>query len=236
MLSIIIPVYNEESILEKSIETLRQYLSRGQFSYEILVVNNGSTDATAEIGKRLMVQYPWFRFLSVPERGAGKAFALAVREARGEFLVFIDADLSSELMFLDYARDLLIHCDMLVGSKLMGHQRRSLVRIVGSQFYILLSQLFFGLTVSDYSIGAKAFRKSAILDVLPFLDSWTGYILELCLYLHLQGKRIVQIGIECDDQRASHFNLWYEAYYRYRHIFRCWRLLRDKKSWLYRSF
>ena len=225
-LSILIPVFNEEELLSSTATTLKSYLESRVSDFELVVVNNGSTDRTAAIGAELQATYPWFRFFSLDEQGPGRAFVRAVREARGEYLISLDADLSGELCFIDYSLDLLRHTDMLVGSKSMGKQQRSFVRVVASQVYILFTQLLFGLTISDYSIGAKAFRRSSILDQLDGLDPWTGYILELVLRLERNGKRVLQVGINCSDSRQSRFNLLHEGLYRYRHLFQSWRRLR----------
>jgi glycosyltransferase involved in cell wall biosynthesis len=230
VISILIPVYNEEDILEASAIRLHEYLSALNLDHELVVTSNGSTDATETIGRALETRYPWFRFYVLSEKGVGTAFAHGVTHARGEYVVSLDIDLSFELRFIDYVRDLLQHGDMIVGSKTMGRQRRSLLRVLASQMYILMAQLLFNLTISDYSIGCKAYRRSAILPALEHLDSWTGYVVELAVWFNLQGKKIIQIGVDCDDRRKSHFNLLHEGFYRYLHLYRVWRAAR-KDSW-----
>ncbi len=224
-LSILIPVCNEELLLESTAKRLEGYLAT-RASFELVVVNNGSTDQTEQIGSRLAATYPWFRFFTQSEKGPGRAFVRAVQESSGEYLISLDADLSGELCFIDYSLDLLRHSDMLVGSKSMGKQQRSFVRVVASQVYILFTQLLFGLTISDYSIGSKAFRRASVIDLLDGLDPWTGYVLELVLRLERSGRRVIQIGIDCVDDRESRFNLLHEGLYRYRHLFQLWRRLR----------
>jgi glycosyltransferase involved in cell wall biosynthesis len=233
MISIFIPVYNEEQILADNAQTLHKFLNEQNLEHEIVVVSNGSTDRTTEIGKELQTKLPWFRFFETDERGAGRAFALGVKEARGEFLITVDADLSSGLDFIPSALNLLKHNEMVVGSKSLGQQKRSLIRIVASQLYISIAQTVFDLNVTDYSIGVKGFRRESLLPILAHLDKWTGYIFEICLYLHCHQKQIVQIGVTCEDTRKSHFNLMHEGVYRYHHLFKCWLIFRNKNSWLY---
>ena len=231
MISVVIPVYNEAELLARSVRTVNEYLVMRTIEHEVVVVSNGSTDSTVQAARALAEENSWLRVVELPERGPGAAFVAGVREARGEFIVSLDADLSSELKFLDFANDLLKYADMVVGSKTLGRQRRSAVRVIGSQLYLLFTYLLFDLTISDFSIGAKAYRRDAILSALSHLDTWTGYVFELCLYLRLRGKRILQIGIECDDKRKSRFNLIHEAFHRYTHLFRCRRLLSEPHSW-----
>jgi glycosyltransferase involved in cell wall biosynthesis len=231
MITVLIPAYNEEAILESSVKKLHSFLTEKTVDHEILVISNGSTDRTEEIGKRLEKEYPWFRILTLPKRSVGRAFELGVKEARNEDVISIDADLSSDLNFIVYAQELLHRCDMVVGSKTLGRQFRSILRVAGSQLYIFFVQYFFELALTDFSMSCKAVKRSAALPALSHLDSWTGYILELCLYMRLKGKKIVQIGVDCNDRRKSRFSLTHEVFYRYAHLYRTWRKLRENQSW-----
>lgn len=234
MLSILIPVYNEEALLEQSVQRIHRHLEASGIAHEVLVTSNGSTDRTAAIGGQLAASHSWFRFFDLRERSVGKAFVNGVQNARGEYIVCVDIDLSIELNFLDYAADLLKFADMVAGSKTMGRQRRGLIRVLGSQLYILFTLALFDLTLSDYSMGAKAFRRESILEALPHLDDWTGYVFELALFLKNRGRKIIQIGVDCEDTRKSRFNLIHEGFYRYRHLFLTHRRSRMPGSWLAR--
>lgn len=229
--SILIPVYNEELILEKNVLRLHDYLSKLEIKHEIIVTSNGSTDKTISIGERLASNHSWFHFFHLPEKSVGKAFANGVKQAQGEFIVCQDADLSSDIEFILHAIGLLEYSDMVIGSKSFGHQRRTLLRILGSQVYILITQVWLHLAITDFSMGAKAFRRSSVLPIVDYIDHWTGYILEIYLYLRQKGMRIVQIGVDCNDERKSRFNIIHEGFYRYRHLYRCFKKLKDPKSW-----
>jgi len=232
MYSILIPVFNEEEILETNVLRVHDYAEKLGLEHELIVVSNGSTDSTEKIGNSMAAEYGWFRFFSLEDKGPGLAFSKGVREAKGERIITLDADLSSELTFLEFARDLLPHAEVVVGSKTMGSQRRGPIRVIGSQTYILFTQIFFSLTISDYSLGAKAYRRESILPLLDRLDSWTGYVFEICAFIQSNGGRIIQVGIECEDTRASRFNLFHEGIYRYRHLFRTYKKVRKSGSWL----
>lgn len=235
MITVLFPVYNEEEILRDSVLQVHRYLEERGFLYEIVAVSNGSTDRTVAIGTEMAREYPWFRFFHIEERGVGRAFVVGAREARGESIISLDIDLPTELSFIDYAQDLLKYCDMVVGSKSMGNQSRALTRVLGSQLYILVAQLVFRLTISDYAPSTKAFRRDALLKALQHLDPWTGYVFELCLYFRIHNLRVVQIGVDCEDRRKSRFNLFHEGFYRYSHLYRCFKALRNRSSWYYTS-
>ena len=231
LVSILIPVFNEEKILEQTALRLHDYLKKLDIKHEILVTSNGSTDKTVSIGKKLDDEYSWFRFFSIPQKSVGKAFANGVKEAKGEYIISQDADLSSDIEFILHAVGLLQYCDMVIGSKSFGSQRRTLLRVLGSQVYILITQVWLGLAMTDFSMGAKAFRRSSVLPAVDYIDNWTGYILEIYLYLREKGMRVVQIGVDCKDERKSRFNIFHEGFYRYGHLYRCIQKLKDPKSW-----
>jgi len=241
MISILIPVYNESDTLAPSLAKLAAYLtdvgliSAGSQDYsqvEVLITDNGSTDRTFEIVQELALKYPWVVPNRIPQRGPGRAFSSAAMRARGDIIITLDIDLSSDLKFIEYARDLLQYADCVVGSKTMGNQRRTVLRILGSQFYIMCAQVLFDLTISDYSIGCKAFRRAVILPVVQHLDPWTGFMLEAVLYLKSRCHTILQISIDCNDTRKSRFSLLHEGLFRFRHMARCRKLLRTPGTWL----
>ncbi len=226
MISIIIPTYNEESIIESSLAKVQTHLSRIGVVHEIIVADNGSTDSTREIVRRLAQEDLTIRLVEVAPRGPGLAFQAAVKAAKFEDLVSLDADLSSEMIFIEYALELLKFSSMVVGSKTFGHQKRKLLRVLGSQAFILVTQVMLNVTIADFSLGSKAYRRSHILPHLDRLDPWTGYVLEVALLLAQDGRKVVQIGVDCHDTRRGHFNLFYEAAYRFRHLFNLWRRTR----------
>ena len=236
MLSIVIPVYNEEALFEESVSRISHFCDKSGIAFEVIAVSNGSTDKTSEIGERLAAELPWFTFETISKRGVGRAFKGGCQIAKGDTIVSIDLDLPSDMQFLEYAARLEGSYDLLIGSKFMGYQQRSLLRLFGSQLYVILTQFFFGLTVSDYSPDSKAFRKEFIRPILRHLDPWTGYVLEASLYARIQKLRILQVSIDVCDTRPSSFNLFYEGYYRYRHFFRTWIESKRKSSWFHRSF
>jgi glycosyltransferase involved in cell wall biosynthesis len=232
MYSLFIPVFNEEEILEENTLRVHDYASKFKLEHEVVIVSNGSDDGTVAIGERLAKEHKWLKFFSLEEKGPGLAFVKGVRESSGQWIITLDADLSSELTFIEFARDLLPHADMVAGSKTMGSQRRGVVRVIGSQTYILFTQILFNLTISDYSLGAKAYRRDSILPLLDNIDHWTGYVFEICAHIQGQGGKIIQVGIECDDTRVSRFNLFHEGFYRYKHLFNTFKKIRSSPNWL----
>lgn len=237
MISLMIPVYNEERILRENVLRLSSWLESRAIPFEILVVDNGSTDQTPAICAELQSCHSWFRSFQIPIRSVGKAFAKGVREARSSLVISLDADLSVDLSFIEQAQTLMMSAKdvaMVVGSKTLGDQKRSLLRVLGSQIYLMVTQILFQMTITDFSMGAKAYRKEVILPILDEIDDWTAYVFEICVWLVHNKRTVLQIGVSCEDTRKSRFNIWHEGIYRYGNLFRVWRELKNPNSWFRR--
>lgn len=229
-MSVLIPVYNEEEIIEKAIDTLRHWLQKEGVPFELLVVDNGSTDATFEVARRIAGVHQDVRVFHIDHRTVGGAFWTAVDNASFDWLMTIDADLSVDLSFLLDAYKLLNQYDLVVGSKVAGSQDRSWIRKAGSCLYINIARRLMGIPATDYSIGAKAYRRSAIACYRGQTSGWTGYTIELLSLAKRDGLSISEVAVRCIDTRASHFNIWYEGIYRYWHLFRLLLRLRHPKN------
>src|SRR5215470_5198961 len=202
-----IPVYNEEAILVPNTERLLAYLDGLGREYEVIIGSNGSTDSTTTLGADLSRRFPRVSFFHLPERGVGLAFREFARRAKHPFLVSVDMDLSVDMDFVQRAVDLLETHDIVVGSKKMGNQKRSLFRRLGSDSFLQAARLFLGLTYDDYSIAAKAFRVEVLRKFIDRINEGSSYVLEICYLTKLDGGRITQVPATCEDWRQSKFNL-----------------------------
>jgi glycosyltransferase involved in cell wall biosynthesis len=217
-----IPALNEEAILVPNTERLLAYLDTLGREYEVIIGSNGSTDSTTTLGADLSRRFPKVSFFHLPERGVGLAFREFVRRARHPFLISVDMDLSVDLSFVATAVELLETHDIVVGSKKMGNQKRSLFRRLGSDSFLQATRLLLGLTYDDYSIAAKAFRVEAVRRFADRINEGSSYVLEICYLTKRAGGRITQVPVSCEDWRQSKFNLWHEAIYKYSHLLRVW--------------
>jgi len=148
-----IPVLNEEAILVPNTERLLHFLDGLGRDYEIIIGSNGSTDSTTALGVDLSRRFPRVSFFHLPEKGVGLAFKEFVRRAKHPFLVSVDMDLSVDIGFVATAVELLETHDIVVGSKKMGNQNRTLFRRIGSDSFLQATRLLLGLTYDDYSIA-----------------------------------------------------------------------------------
>lgn len=218
--TIFIPLYNEETIILNNTDRLLTYLTDHGIEGEIILGSNGSTDATPAIIKEIEKKNNRVKSFHIDKKGPGKAFVLGVEMASNEFIISQDADLAVELDFIPLAMEFLSKCEMVIGCKRMRFQNRSLIRTLGSNFFIFTTATILGAAAADFSIGAKAYRKSFLKEHAHHLDPWTAYVLELFYYATQEKRRIIEVPVECTDTRASHFSLSAEALYKFKHLFR----------------
>jgi glycosyltransferase involved in cell wall biosynthesis len=209
--SIIIPVYNEESILQTAVEALRERLQSLDFTYELILAENGSKDRTREIGKELGEKYPDVSMFSASEPNYGKALKEGILRARGEFVICDEIDLCLT-DFYQTAVDLLQRneCDFVVGSKLLAdaNDDRPWTRHAASMVYNGLLRVTLGFKGSD-THGIKAFRRTVVLDtVRACLVDRDVFASELVLRAERGGIRIREVPIALREIRPPSVNLW----------------------------
>jgi len=93
-ISLVVPAYNEQGRLPGTLKRLREYLTRQRFTYEVLVVDDGSRDGTAALVEEAMADFPGLRLLREPHRGKGHAVRQGMLAAKGRYVMFCDADFS----------------------------------------------------------------------------------------------------------------------------------------------
>lgn len=228
--TIIIPAYNEESILAANLDRLIRHLEGIGGQFEIVVVSNGSTDKTVELSQEAQRSDPRLHVIAIGRRGVGRAFKAAATHARYEYLISMDMDLSVDLAFIDQARTLLASSDIVIGSKQTGSQRRSPVRWLASTIFIWCARRLLGITVTDYSIGAKGYRRSWVMPYLDRLDDDTAYVLQLVAWGRRDGARTAEIPVSCEDLRRSKFSLLHEGVHKFSSLFLIWLIYHRRHS------
>ena len=163
-LSIIIPSYNEESRLPATLERIAAYLSSSKHTAEVLVVDDGSKDRTAEVAESFQDKVPALRVVSNGvNRGKGFSVRHGMQEAQGRIALFTDADLSAPIEEADKLIGALEHYDVAIGSRAVD---RSLITVRQSPFrefagiiFNKVVQLILWLPFVDTQCGFKAFRR-----------------------------------------------------------------------------
>lgn len=222
-ITIVIPVYNEEDILVENSKKLIHFLDTLFFKYEVIIIDNGSTDETTRKGKELEREFSdKIRFLSTRQKGVGLAFKKAVEVSKYDKILSLDIDLSAELDFVPMCHELLDNYDIVIGSKKAGTQTRPLLRRVASSTFIFLTRVLLGLDITDYSISTKGYTKNKIMGMISDIDSGTFYVIKILYFASIRGYKIIQVPVKCVDTRKSKFNLIHESLYRLKYLLSLW--------------
>jgi glycosyltransferase involved in cell wall biosynthesis len=191
-LSVVMPLYNEGSRIAASVDqTLPVLRMLGPF--EVILVNDGSSDNSAEEIALLSKKFPGeVVTLELARSGKGEALRRGAQVARGEFVVFLDADLDlpPEQILFFVAIQRVKKADAVIGSKMHPDSTVDypFIRRVYSIGYFWLVKLLFGLPVRDTQTGLKLVRRDLLLAALAKTES-RGFTLDLELLV-----RLVQLG------------------------------------------
>ena len=205
LLSIVLPAYNEEALLEESVEGLLDCLD-GRF--EVVISENGSTDGTLRITEDLASRYHEVKVCTLPQASYGRALQEGMAEARGEAVVVFNVDFW-DLPFLRTAVPMLGWCDVIVGSKALAtsNDRRPWSRRAITRIFNLGLSLLFGFRGTD-THGLKVFRRSALERALPRCRT-DGEIFDTELILRCQkaGMTIQELPVQVSEMRPSRYGL-----------------------------
>lgn len=216
--TIVVPVFNEDKIIVRNTERLIRFLNKTKITYEIILCNNGSTDSTLKLAKQLGKKYRNIKVISIPEKGVGTVFKKAVKSAKYDNIISVDMDLSTDLNFIITSIHLLENYDIVVGSKKMGSQKRSVSRKIPSTIFIFLVKLLLNMPYKDYSMAAKAYKKEAIIRHIDKIDYGTSYVIDLIYFAKRDKRKIIEVPVKCIDERKSKFNILHESLYRLKNL------------------
>jgi len=208
--SIVIPVYNEEGILHEAIEGLCAELARLEWTYEVLLAENGSSDHTVELGEHLSEELPGVSIFSVPEPNYGRALREGILRARGEFVICDEIDLC-DVDFYTRAMALLEHghTQMVVGSKAMkgANDGRPLVRRAATRVMNGLLRVAVDFRGTD-THGLKAFHREALIPIVHrcVIDK-DLFASEFVVRAGRAGIQVVEIPVRVQEKRRPAINL-----------------------------
>jgi len=197
--SVIIPAHNEEKRLPKTLEQVIRFLDEQPFTYEIIVVENGSTDRTLEIARQFSQQYENMRVVQ-SERGKGAAVKRGMLEVQGEYRFMCDADLSMPVEeIVKFIPPNLNKSDIAIASReAKGAVRYNepAYRHLGGRGINLLIQLLILPGLNDTQCGFKCFHADVANDIFnaQTLEGWS-FDIELLYIARKRGYRITEIPI-----------------------------------------
>lgn len=218
-LSIISPAYNESANLRKGVlDEMADYLKGVDFSFEVLIVDDGSTDDTVKIIKEQIKNKKDFRIIENPHGGKAITVMTGLLAAEGEIALFTDLDQATPLREVEkFFSKFEEGYDIVIGSR-MGRKGAPFVRKLSAWGFSILRGIILGLPFSDTQCGFKAFSKESIEKIVPKVkDEWgvvhfkggavnAGFDVELLYLAKKYGFKIAEVPVEwnyVDSERVQ---------------------------------
>ncbi len=226
-LSLVVPAYNEERCIVNSVQTIRQYLEKQSYDFEILVVNDASADRTAELVDEFYGNDDAVRLVSYPvNQGKGYAVNRGFREALGDVVLFSDADLSTPieeteklLVCLNEGNDMVIGSRGTAGSDIQVHQpwyRELSGRIFNKVVKLVLLGDF-----NDTQCGFKMFRKETCTELFHRQKLRRfSFDAELLFLAKKQGLKVGEVPVRWINDEDSRVSLLRDATRMFLDLFR----------------
>ena len=209
MISIVIPVYNEASIVREAAAELCRKLDALRWEYELILSENGSRDGTLQILEALPAQLPRTRWLHEDDANYGRALKIGILQARGEVVICDEIDLC-DVEFYQRALPILEQgADMVVGSKAMkgANDGRPLVRRLATRTITLLLRVVTGFRGTD-THGLKAFKRERLADVArACVVDRDLFASEFVIRAQRMGRDVREIPIALHEKRPPSTHL-----------------------------
>lgn len=200
--SFVIPAYNEGVRLRPTLNELLRHAREEKWDIEILVVNDGSSDDTAQIVREYSKLHPQVLLVENPgNHGKGYSVRNGMLHARGDICLFTDADLSSPMTEAQKLFDAIANgADIAIGSRWLQTElqteRQPLYRQLFGRVFNLALRLILGLRFADTQCGFKAFRREAAQQIFPLqkIERW-GFDPEILFLAQRAGMRIEEVPV-----------------------------------------
>jgi glycosyltransferase involved in cell wall biosynthesis len=207
--SILMPAFNESENIDRNLREVVETFTAFADEFELILIDDGSSDDTYLYAARALREFPDVVRVVRYDRNEGKGNALVAGAAyvRGEYVVFLDADMDLHPSQLPVFFEIMerTNADAVVGSK--WHPQSQVAYPTIRRFYSLgyfaMTRVLFGLPLRDTQTGLKLFRSSLIRDVIPrVLSKRFAYDVELLAVAHRRGYRIVDAPVRLEFQRT----------------------------------
>ena len=234
LVDILLPVYDEEHVLEKSVGTLRDFLQKNMkdFRWVISIGDNASTDRTLEKARELAARFTDVRALHLDRKGRGRMVKYAWSNSEAQILCYMDIDLSTDLEALPpLVRAIADGNDVAIGSRqYKGSQvERSLKREVISQGYIYILKMLLGFPFTDAQCGFKAMSKKAVNELFPLIvdDEWF-FDTELLFLAYKRGYKVKELPVRWIEDLDSRVKILRTMWLDVKGVF---RMRRSRRLW-----
>lgn len=213
-LSIIIPQYNELSNLKKGLlHEAFEYLKNLKQDYEVIIVDDGSTDESLDYLKKSYSDQPFLRIIKATHGGKPRAIYEGMKKASGDYILFTDMDQSTPLRELDKLLSFIPEYQVVIGSRGKRRQSSGVLRKIASFLFSTFRKSFVLGYIDDTQCGFKLFESSALKEVFPKLSviqekphtgwSVSAFDVELLYMLDRKGFKIKEVKVEWRNEDIS---------------------------------
>lgn len=194
-ISIFFPFWNEEKNIQLVVEKAILVAKKVATKWEILMIDDGSSDQTAEKGKLLVKKYPNVRLVSYkPNRGYGAALKTGLEKAKYNLVVFTDGDGQFDFSQVTKFLDKIKGNDMVIGFR--STRRDSLVRHLLMLYLKLHDFVLFGFNFKDIDCGFKLFSRKALNSIMPLKSEGAMITTEILAKAKRNNLKIVEVGVQ----------------------------------------
>lgn len=223
--SIVIPAFNEGKRLAPTLETVLSYIRQQALDAEVIVVNDGSRDNTADIVRSFAEQHPHLRLVENPgNRGKGYSVRNGMLQARGDVIIFSDADLSSPIEEMPKLLQAIEQgADIAIGSRWLRAElqtsRQSLHRQLFGRIFNALNRTVLGLPFKDTQCGFKAFTRRAAQTILPLqrIERW-GFDPEILFLARKFGFAVQEVPVKWGHVGGTRINPFVDGAHMFQEI------------------
>ncbi len=234
-ISVCIPMYNEEAIIEDTARQVSDYMERNFEDYEVIFSSDGSTDRCAEIVRDMNLSR--VRVIeNHPNRGKGYAVRMAVLESTGDVVIFTDADLAYGVEVIGRIKEEFeknTETQVLVGSRNIskdGYDGYTFIRRLASKVYIKVLCMMGGLKLSDSQCGCKAFSGKVAHEIFSRCEvDRFAFDFECILWAEKFGIKICEMPVKVINHRQSSVHVFSDSFKMIRDVRKMKRRIRKEK-------
>lgn len=212
-LSLIIPAYNEESNIKRGVlDLVYDYLSKQNYTWEVLIIDDGSKDKTTDLIKSFIKKHKGFELFCEPHRGKGGTVIAGMLKASGQIIVFDDMDQATPINQLEKVIPMIENgSDIAIGSR-SGRKGANIIRKIMAQGFMFLRTLILRLPFKDTQCGFKAFKKTVARPIFERMKVFNdtqiasgssvnaGFDLELLYIARKLKYKIVEVPVEWEEK------------------------------------
>lgn len=240
-LSVVIPCYNEEKNIEGgALGKVADYLEKQKYTWEVIMVDDGSTDKSGVLLENFIKKHPGFRLIKNPHQGKATTVITGMLKAEGKYVLFVDLDQATPInqveKFLPWLEK---NYEIVIGSRNTKREGAPLSRLLVARGFMILRGFILGLSgISDTQCGFKAFKKEPAQKILKRLRLYgqqkiasgpmvtAGFDIETLFLAQKLGFKIKEVSVEWHYVETRRVNLLKDSWYGF------WDLIRIRLNGL----